>query len=92
MPPVAHPAPSFDALKRAVMALGGQSAFARLIGVAQPTVWAWLDKSKPLPAEHVLKVEEATGISRHDLRPDLYPREAPSSPHGDDDRLEGVRP
>lgn len=88
----AHSEPSFEALKRAVTVLGGQSAMARLIGVTQPTVWAWLDRAKPLPAEHVLKVEEATGISRHDLRPDLYPREATPAPQGDDDRLEGVRP
>jgi DNA-binding transcriptional regulator YdaS (Cro superfamily) len=47
----------------------------RLLGVSQPTVWAWLRKGKPLPAEYVLKVEAATGISRHQLRPDLYPPE-----------------
>lgn len=52
-----------------------QSAFARLIGVSQSTVHEWLSAGKPLPAEHVLKVEAATGVSRHDLRPDLYPRE-----------------
>lgn len=62
-------------LARAVEIAGGQSAFARLVGVSQPTVWAWLDKSRPLPAEFVLKTEAETGISRHDLRPDLYPRE-----------------
>lgn len=64
------------ALQRAVTKVGSQSAFARLLGVSQPTVWAWLNEDKPLPAEHVLKVESETGISRHDLRPDIYPREA----------------
>ena len=54
---------------------GGQSAFARLHGVSQPTVWAWLKQGKPLPAECVLATERETGISRHDLRPDLYPRD-----------------
>ena len=44
-------------------------------GVSQPTVWAWLKQGKMLPAEFVLKTEAETGISRHDLRPDLYPRE-----------------
>jgi DNA-binding transcriptional regulator YdaS (Cro superfamily) len=48
---------------------------ARLLGIAQPSVWYWLHKAKPLPAEHVLTVEAATGISRHDLRPDIYPRD-----------------
>lgn len=47
---------------------------ARLLDVRQSTVWEWLNGPKQLPAEHVLKVEAATGVSRHDLRPDLYPR------------------
>ncbi len=59
----------------------------RLLGLAQPSIWAWVDKKKPLPAEHVLAVEAATGISRHDLRPDLYPRGGNAGDH----RLEGVR-
>lgn len=62
-------------LERAVEQAGGQSAFARLHGVSQPTVWAWLKQGKPLPAEYVLATERETGISRHDLRPDLYPRD-----------------
>lgn len=33
------------------------------------------NRGLPLPAEYVLATERATGISRHDLRPDLYPRE-----------------
>ena len=62
-------------LKRAVEIAGGQSAFAKLCGVSQPGVWAWLNGNKPLPAEFVLKVEAETGVSRHRLRPDIYPRE-----------------
>lgn len=46
---------------------------ARICGVRQPSVWAWLRGGKSLPAEHVLKVEAATGVSRHELRPDIYP-------------------
>jgi DNA-binding transcriptional regulator YdaS (Cro superfamily) len=64
-----------EALERAVELAGGQSAFARILGVTQPTVWAWLNSAKKLPAEHVLKTEAETGVSRHDLRPDIYPRE-----------------
>ncbi|MBU1605800.1 MAG: helix-turn-helix domain-containing protein [Alphaproteobacteria bacterium] len=64
------------ALALAVDRIGGQSALGRLVEVSQASVWRWLEKGKPLPAEHVLKVEAATGISRHDLRPDLYPRES----------------
>lgn len=63
-----------SAIERAVEVAGSQSAFARQRGVSQPTVWAWL-KAKRLPAEHVLGTEADTGVSRHDLRPDLYPAE-----------------
>lgn len=65
----------FEALEAAVRIAGGQSAFARLCGKAQPTVWKWLQNGKRLPAEHVLTVEAATGVSRHLLRPDIYPVE-----------------
>lgn len=61
------------ALILAVNRMGSQAAMARLCDVSQPTVWHWLNESKQLPAEHVLKVEAATHVARHDLRPDLYP-------------------
>lgn len=60
-------------LAEAVRAAGNQTAFGRLIGKRQSSVREWLVNDRPLPAEHVLKVEEATGISRHRLRPDIYP-------------------
>jgi DNA-binding transcriptional regulator YdaS (Cro superfamily) len=62
-------------LQKAIRIAGGQSALGRIIDRRQSTVWEWLKLRKPLPAEHVLKVEAATGISRHELRPDLYPQE-----------------
>jgi TorA maturation chaperone TorD/DNA-binding transcriptional regulator YdaS (Cro superfamily) len=65
-----------DALAAAVDMVGGQAKLARMLGVTQPNVWHWLHKSERVPGEYVLKIEEATGgrISRHDLRPDLYPK------------------
>src|SRR5581483_2812820 len=64
-----------NALATAVEIVGGQAALARILGVTQPNVWHWLHKSERVPGEYVLKIEEATGgkVSRHDLRPDLYP-------------------
>jgi len=73
-----------DALAEAIRRSGSQSALARLCGLSATAVWKWVRGGQPLPAEHVLKVEFATGISRHDLRPDIYPREESSSP--------GIRP
>lgn len=69
---------SVQAFHRAIQTVGGQSAFGRLIGRPQSTVWEWVDRRKQIPAEFVLKVEAATGISRHELRPDIYPLELTS--------------
>lgn len=67
-----------EALKRAVEIAGGQKALADKLGVTQSTLWYWLDRSKKgVPAEHVIRIEAATDgvVTRHELRPDLYPRE-----------------
>lgn len=62
-------------LAKAVRQAGSQSAFGRIVGKRQSTVFDWLSNSTPLPAELVLLVERETGVSRHDLRPDIYPLE-----------------
>jgi DNA-binding transcriptional regulator YdaS (Cro superfamily) len=67
---------STSALNRALAHFdNNQSRFAEAIGTSQQLVSYWVRNAKPLPAEHVLRAEEATGISRHELRPDIYPRE-----------------
>lgn len=48
---------------------------ARAIETSQQRISYLVANGKPLPAELVLATERQTGISRHDLRPDLYPRE-----------------
>jgi TorA maturation chaperone TorD len=55
-------------LNEAIRAAGGVGALARKIGISQPSVSNW----GRVPAERVLTVEMATGISRAVLRPDLY--------------------
>ncbi|MGB7407176.1 MAG: helix-turn-helix domain-containing protein [Pontixanthobacter sp.] len=74
-----------DALKLAIERAGSQARLADPCGVSQPSVWKWLHQQKQVAAEYVLKVESATGVSRHDLRPDLYPREdaSPAAIHSD---------
>lgn len=47
--------------------------FAAKAGVNKATVTRWAQRR--VPAEKVPALESKTGISRHDLRPDLYPRE-----------------
>lgn len=48
-----------------------QAEFAELIGVTQPLVSYWL-KREQVGAQYVLAVEERTGVSRHELRPDIF--------------------
>lgn len=60
-----------EALGRAIKAAGGPAALGKQLGVSAQAVCQW-DEVPPL---RVLAVERASGISRHDLRPDLYPRE-----------------
>jgi len=59
------------ALKRAIETAGGQAEFARLIGITAQAVSQW-DEVPPL---RVLAVERVSGVSRSELRPDLYPLE-----------------
>ena len=44
---------------------------ARAAKVDKATVTRWLHGR--VPAERVLEVERITGVSRHDIRPDIYP-------------------
>jgi DNA-binding transcriptional regulator YdaS (Cro superfamily) len=58
-------------LKRAIDAAGGLTKLAASLQITKQAVAQW-DEVPPL---QVLKVERASGISRHELRPDLYPLE-----------------
>ena len=50
---------------------GRVNALAASLKITAPAISQW----ERVPAERVLDVERATGISRHILRGDLYPRE-----------------
>lgn len=50
----------------------GLSRLARELGTTPSAICQWGGK---IPPERVLSVEKITGISRHDLRPDIYPME-----------------
>ena len=64
-------------IAQAVQRAGGQSALANAIhsrhpNIKQQHVWKWLRAGR-VPAEYALAIEAATGISIHELRPDIYP-------------------
>lgn len=66
---------AFAAFGRAVTAAGSQSEFARLIGCTPANIHQLLKARRLLSGRFVIAAEFATGVSRHDLRPDLYPAE-----------------
>ena len=60
---------------KAAKAAGGQSALARLLKVTPQAVQKMCASGR-VPAERVLEIEKVTGVSRHELRPDIYPQAA----------------
>lgn len=59
---------------RAYIKKVGLRKLAAILGVRYQSIQDWLAADR-IPAERVLAVEAATGISRHELRPDIYPKQ-----------------
>ena len=55
-------------LQAAIKAAGGIRPLARMVGIKHPAVFHWTS----IPIRHLLKIEKATGISREQLRPDIF--------------------
>lgn len=80
-----------EALQLVRAAFKTEADMAMVFGVTQPTVNRWLNVQGRMPAEYVLRAEAHTGVSRHLLRPDIYPVEsAPPVFTGIDRRLAPV--
>lgn len=60
----------FEALKEALAKVGGPSGLSRALGTITPQA---ISQWQKVPAERVLDVERVTGVTRHRLRPDIYP-------------------
>lgn len=61
-------------LEKAINIAGNQVILAEQLGVTPQAVQQW-KKNNKVPAERVISVERLTGVSRHDIRPDIYPPE-----------------
>jgi DNA-binding transcriptional regulator YdaS (Cro superfamily) len=59
-------------IEKAIEALGGPTKAATALGLSNPSVILNWRKRGQVPADKVLAVEEASGISRHELRPDVF--------------------
>lgn len=54
----------------AIDRVGSTRALAGACGVSQPTVIKWLYRN--CPPERALQIEQVSGVSRDDLRPDIF--------------------
>lgn len=63
-----------DAIERACKLIGGQAVLAAAINVSPQAVNKWIRTGR-VPAIRVIAIETASGVTRSDLRPDIYPPE-----------------
>lgn len=57
-----------EPIAKAIATVGSAVNLGKLLGISSQAIGQW----KKIPAERVVAVERATGISRFELRPDLY--------------------
>jgi DNA-binding transcriptional regulator YdaS (Cro superfamily) len=57
-----------QAVDKAIAAAGNQSQLAKRLGVSYQSIQQW----KRIPAGKIAAVSMATGIPRHELRPDIF--------------------
>lgn len=64
------------AIERAIDAAGGLSALASALGIKPQVINNW--RTRGVPATRAIAIEQAIGgaVSRHELCPEIYPREA----------------
>lgn len=61
-------------LSKAIKQAGGQAQLAREIGLSRSSVNRWIHKfNGRVPPEHLIHIYHFTGVTPHELRPDLHP-------------------
>lgn len=62
------------ALDRAIKIAGNATQLANKLGVASMTISNWKHRNQGVvPSERVIPIFNLTGVTPHELRPDLYP-------------------
>lgn len=59
------------ALEKAIQVAGSAKALAKTLNLSPMAISHW--RVRGIPSRHVIAIEAATGVSRQELRPDLYP-------------------
>ncbi|MEN5285552.1 helix-turn-helix domain-containing protein [Stenotrophomonas lactitubi] len=67
-------------IQKAIDAVGGQGALARLLKVHPALVSQWRTGRRPVAAHHILSIEAMTQVSRHELRPDIFGMQSEPDP------------
>ncbi|HCU16924.1 MAG TPA: Rha family transcriptional regulator [Hafnia paralvei] len=63
-----------NALQRAIESVGNARLFAAKLNITEQSVGKWKNKYNGIvPSARVLEIFHATGVTPHELRPDLYP-------------------
>lgn len=67
-------------VEKVVRLAGGQAELARRCNTSQPRIWQCVHRNQRVPADLVIPFERAVAgqVTRHELRPDLYPNDEPA--------------
>ncbi|MBE4916276.1 helix-turn-helix domain-containing protein [Enterobacter cloacae complex sp. P6RS] len=63
-----------NGLTKAIQIVGTATKLANMLGIKPMSISRWKNRYKGVvPAERVLQIYNTTGVTPHELRPDLYP-------------------
>lgn len=59
-------------IDRILNVVGSQKTLAIELKITPQAVNEWVSSKRDIPPRHVLKIENLTGISRSEIRPDIF--------------------
>ncbi|MDV5239167.1 transcriptional regulator [Leclercia adecarboxylata] len=70
-----------NGLTKAIKSAGTATNLATMLGIKPMSVSRWKNRYQGVvPADRVLQIYAATGVTPHELRPDLYPNSTDGLP------------
>lgn len=73
-----------NGLAKAIKSAGTATKLANMLGIKPMSVSRWKNRYQGVvPADRVLPIFTATGVTPHELRPDLYPNPTDGLPSQD---------